>query len=46
MIHYSRHIISAEKITMDPEKTKVIKGWPTPRNVIEVKSFMGLSSYY
>ena len=31
---------------MDPTKIKVIQEWPTPRNVIEVRSFMGLVGYY
>jgi hypothetical protein len=45
-IHYLGHIISTEGIEVDPEKIEAIRGWPTPRNVIEVRSFMGLSSYY
>jgi hypothetical protein len=40
------HIISEEGIAVDPEKIEAIKGWKTPKNVIEVKSFMGLASYY
>jgi hypothetical protein len=45
-IHYLGHIISEEGITVDPEKIKAIEGWPTPRNVSEVRSFMGLAGYY
>jgi hypothetical protein len=45
-IHYSGHIISAEGIEVDLEKIEEIRGWKTPNNVIEVKSFMGISSYY
>jgi hypothetical protein len=33
-------------MVVDPEKIKSIKGWPTPKNIIEVKSFMGLAGYY
>jgi hypothetical protein len=40
------HIISKERIVVDPEKIKSIEEWPTPRNVTEVRSFMGLVSYY
>jgi hypothetical protein len=45
-IHYLGHIISAEGITVDPEKIEAIRGWPMPRNVTEVRSFMGLVCYY
>jgi hypothetical protein len=45
-IHYLGHIISEEGITIDPEKIEAIKGWITPKNVLEFKSFMGLDGYY
>ena len=31
---------------MDPEKVQAIREWPAPRNVAEVRSFMGLAGYY
>ena len=31
---------------MDLEKIRAIMEWEAPRNVDEVKSFMGLSGYY
>jgi hypothetical protein len=31
---------------VDPEKVKAIQEWPAPRNVTEVRSFMGLAGYY
>jgi hypothetical protein len=40
------HIISLNEITVDPKKIKAIRGWIKPINVIEARSFMGLSSYY
>jgi hypothetical protein len=45
-IHYLGHIISEEGIAMDPEKIEAIRGWLAPKNVIEVRSFMGLAGYY
>jgi hypothetical protein len=40
------HIISEEGITVDPIEIKSIEEWSMPRNVIEVRSFMGLAGYY
>ena len=31
---------------MDPEKVQAIIDWPSPRNIFEVSSFHGLSSFY
>ena len=31
---------------MDPSKIREIKEWPAPRNVSEVRSFMGLAEFY
>jgi hypothetical protein len=45
-IHYLGHIISEEGIAMDPEKVEVIQEWSMPRNVVEVRYFMGLEGYY
>jgi hypothetical protein len=45
-IHYLGHIISEEGIIVDPEKVQDIREWPAPRNVAEVRSFMGLAGYY
>jgi hypothetical protein len=45
-IHYLGHIISEEGITMDSKNIKSIEGWLAPRNVFEVRSFMGLAGYY
>lgn len=31
---------------VDPEKVRAIMEWEAPRNVDEVRSFMGLAEYY
>ena len=41
-IQYLGHIISEEGISVDLEKIEAIMNWPTPRNVTDVISFMGL----
>jgi hypothetical protein len=45
-IHYLGHIISEERMVVDPENIEYFKGWKTPKNVTIVKSFMGLATYY
>ena len=43
-VHYLGHVVCKEGIVVDPEKIRVIVEWETPRNVDEVRSFMGV--YY
>jgi hypothetical protein len=45
-IHYLGHIISKDGIVVDPKKIESIREWSAPKNVTEVRSFMGLASYY
>ncbi|KAA3470330.1 DNA/RNA polymerases superfamily protein [Gossypium australe] len=40
------HIVSAEGITMDPNKILAIVNWKPVKNVSAVRSFMGLVRYY
>jgi hypothetical protein len=43
---YLGFVISANELKMDPSKVEVIKNWPSPRNIFEVRSFHGLASFY
>ena len=38
--------MSAEGIRVDPTKVEAIVNWKPPRNVTEVRSFLGLAGYY
>ena len=38
--------MSAKGIRVDPTKIEVVVNWTPPRNVIEVRSFLGLAGYY
>ena len=40
------HIVSEEEIRVDPKKIKVIIECKPPRNIMEVRSFLGLAGYY
>ena len=45
-VSFLGHIVSAEGIRVDPIKIEEIVNWKPPRNVTEVRSFLGLASYY
>ncbi|KAA3447270.1 DNA/RNA polymerases superfamily protein [Gossypium australe] len=40
------HIVSGDGIRVDPSKISAIIDWKLPRNVFEVRSFLGLAGYY
>ncbi|KAL9957276.1 hypothetical protein ACROYT_G038892 [Oculina patagonica] len=40
------HVVTEEGITADPGKVEQVRTWPIPENSTEVKSFLGLASYY
>jgi len=40
------YVISKDGLKMDNEKVKAILEWPSPTNVKEVQSFIGLCNYY
>ena len=45
-VSFLGHIVSAEGNKVDPVKIKAVMNWKPPRNVTEVRSFLGLTGYY
>ena len=45
-IPFQGHIVSAAGIGADPAKCQQVRDWPVPRDLHEVRSFVGLCSYY
>ena len=39
-------VVSADGIEPDPDKLKAISDWPVPKNLTELRAFVGLASYY
>ena len=40
------HIISGEGIKVDPAKVEAVNSRVTPKNVSEIRNFLGLAGYY
>ena len=40
------HIVSAEGVSVDPQKVEAILNWKPPTSVTEIRSFLGLEGYY
>ena len=45
-VEYLGYIVSREGIRASPDKTQAVRNFPVPRNVKEVRSFLGLASFY
>src|SRR4051794_25451824 len=45
-VEYLGHVISDKGIQVDPKKIESIQSWPAPRNLHELRSFLGLTNYY
>jgi hypothetical protein len=45
-ITYLGHLINCDGIMPDPKKLSAVKDWPTPKSILEVRSFLGLANYF
>ncbi|GBM32085.1 Retrovirus-related Pol polyprotein from transposon 297 [Araneus ventricosus] len=45
-VSYLGHIISADGVKTNPEKSKAVVEWPRPETVHDLRSFLGLCTYY
>ena len=45
-VSFLGHIVSAYGIRVDPAKIEAVVSWKPPRNVTEMRSFLGLAGYY
>ena len=46
LVSFLGHVVSKDGVMVDPTKIEAVKNWVRPINVTEVRSFVGLASYY
>ncbi|GFQ69816.1 retrovirus-related Pol polyprotein from transposon 17.6, partial [Trichonephila clavata] len=45
-VTYLGHIVSVEGVRTDPDKISAVKNWKSPTDVHQLRSFLGLCTYY
>ncbi|TYK21249.1 ty3-gypsy retrotransposon protein [Cucumis melo var. makuwa] len=45
-VSFLGHVVSSEGVSVDPAKIEAVSNWPRPSTVSEIRSFLGLASYY
>ena len=45
-VEYLGMIIRENHVSMDPAKVRAVKEWPEPRNLTDVRGFLGFANFY
>ena len=45
-VNFFGHIVSADGVSVDPDKISVVADWPVPTNITELRAYLGLCGYY
>ena len=45
-VNYLGHVVGRDGLRPDPQKVQVVRDWPKPSSVHEVRSFLGLTNYF
>ena len=45
-VEYLGHVVTPDGVIPNPEKVRVVRDFPVPKNLKELRAFMGLANYY
>jgi hypothetical protein len=45
-VEYMGHIVGKDGVQVDPKKIESMQDWPLPKNIMNLRGFFGLTSYY
>ena len=45
-VKFLGHVINKNGVFIDPSKVEAVLSWERPKTVMEIRSFLGLASYY
>lgn len=45
-VDYLGHVISGDRVRTDPKKIEAMKDWHIPKNMKDLRDFLGLTNYY
>src|SRR5215469_12885338 len=45
-LQFLGHVVTNQGIMTDPSKTDTIKSWPVPKDLTQLRGFLGLANFY
>ena len=45
-VKFLGHLVGAQGVRVDPDKVRAVVDWTTPKNLQELRSFLGLATYF
>ena len=43
---YLGHVVSRDGLQVDPKKVSIVQNWPAPKDIHELRCFLGLTNYF